>query len=340
MSVIQDEALFQYADRVKDKVVIITGGANGIGREAALRFAQYGAKVVIADLDIDGGKRVVKEITSSGGSAISIKCNVIIWEDQVAMFELAISTFGAVDIVVPNAGVSETSPFGTVKFKDGKPVKPRFLTLDVNITGVLYTVHLAQHYLLINRVDLTAVKSIVLIGSMASWQAIPKGELYSASKHAILGLMRSLHIPLEMVGIRIAVVHPWFADTSIVPAPVKLFLAGIPLTPVSRVAGAIFRAASDPQVASNGSVWLLADNGPVFLLPREELKEGVYKLIDDRVNSLLVGVRGIQYYGRVLGDVFRIVGRPVVTVGVTATLANLAWNHRSEILGYLKTVTA
>lgn len=74
-------------------------------------------------------------------------------------------------------------------------------------------------------------------------------------------------------------------DTAIVPLSVKLFLAGIPLTPVSRVAGAIFYAATDADMATSGSAWLLLDDGPVFMCPKEEFKMGVYKMIDDRANA-------------------------------------------------------
>jgi hypothetical protein len=75
------------------------------------------------------------------------------------------------------------------------------------------------------------------------------------------------------------------SDTGIVPLPVKIILAGIPKTPVSRVAGAIFYAATDRDEKSNGSAWLLVDDGPVFMVPKEEFKQGVYKMIDDRANA-------------------------------------------------------
>lgn len=69
------------------------------------------------------------------------------------------------------------------------------------------------------------------------------------------------------------------------PIPVKLILAGIPLTPVPRVAGAIFKAATDPDMTTSGSAYLLLDDGPVFRVPKEEFKLGVYKMIDDRANA-------------------------------------------------------
>jgi len=76
-------------------------------------------------------------------------------------------------------------------------------------------------------------------------------------------------------------------DTAIVPLPVKVFLAGILLTPVSRIAGAIFHAASNPDPETNGCAWLLLDNGPVFRVEPDSFKQGVYKMMDDRVNALL-----------------------------------------------------
>jgi len=67
MSSIPDDRLFAHSDRVNGKVVVITGAANGIGKETALRFAHYGAKVVIADLDITGADKVVAEIEKADG---------------------------------------------------------------------------------------------------------------------------------------------------------------------------------------------------------------------------------------------------------------------------------
>lgn len=76
------------------------------------------------------------------------------------------------------------------------------------------------------------------------------------------------------------------SDTGIVPVPIKVFLAGIPKAPVSRIAGAIFYAATDRDEKSSGSAWLLVDDGPVFMVPKEQFKQGVYKMIDDRTNAV------------------------------------------------------
>lgn len=76
--------------------------------------------------------------------ATCIKCNVTDFDQQVEMFELAIRKYGAVDIVVPNAGINERGFFDTPQFKDGKPIKPDMLTLEVNLLGVLYSTLLIE----------------------------------------------------------------------------------------------------------------------------------------------------------------------------------------------------
>lgn len=336
MAHVPDDVLFEHNSRVRDKAVVITGAANGIGKETAKRFASYGAKVVIGDRDTEGGKKTVQEIVADGGQAVFVKCDVLQWDDQVSMFETAISKYGSVDIVVPNAGVTETSKFGSVNFdKSGKPVKPNLLTLDINLTGVLYTVHLSLHYLKLNQ-KRNDLKSLILIGSVASWMPIPGGALYTASKHAVLGVMRSLHLPLELQGIRIGVIHPFFADTAIVPLPVKVILAGIPLTPVPRVAGAIFHAATNPDPETNGCAWLLLDNGPVFRVKPDEFKQGVYKMIDDRANGALKVAKGVAHYYRIGKELWRLLGKQVVVLSMGAALAKLTWDKRDLLASYIR----
>jgi len=339
MSAIPDDRLFSHSHRVRGKVVVITGAANGIGKETALRFAFYGAKVVIADLDITGANQVVTEIEKAGGIASAIKCNVTDWDAQIEMFELAMKKYGSVDIVVPNAGISEGSTFETVKFENGKPVKPSLRTLDVNLTAVLYTAHLALHYLDLNKQP-GDLKSLIFIGSMASWQAIPGGAMYSASKHAVLGAMRSIHPSMEQKGIRVGSIHPFFADTGILPIHVKMILAGIPKVPVSRVAGAIFHAATDTDQKSSGSAWLLVDDGPVFMIPKEEFKQGVYKMIDDRANAgraMHTNIMGWYLFAR---DIWRITGNAVITIGLGTALAKIAWDNKHEVQKCLRTIAS
>ncbi|THU94512.1 NAD(P)-binding protein [Dendrothele bispora CBS 962.96] len=285
MPAIADELLYEHAERVKNKIVLITGAATGIGKATATKFASHGAHVLIADMNLPAAERTAREMKTAGSQVVAIKCDVTVWEDVLAAYEFAIEKFGVVDIVIANAGIGESAMLGELQVdSNGKFVKPSTKTVDVNLIGVLYTVHLAQHYLLLNRPDQTSLKAVVLLGSIASWWAL-RGAQYTATKFAVLGLMRSLDPSFTERGIRIAAIHPWFADTDIVPYELKVGMAGIPLVPVPRIAGAIFHAASNPDPSTSGSSYW-CHPGPVFRIPREEFKFGVYEMIDKEANAM------------------------------------------------------
>ena len=116
----------------------------------------------------------------------------------------------------------------------------------------------------------------------ASWQASAQGVVYSASKHAVLGLARAMYVPLSARGIRMAVVHPFFTDTGLMTTMNRIAVAGIPLLPIERVAGTILFSSTDPNIASTGAVWLLPDDGPLLRLEKEIVKGGVYDVIAER----------------------------------------------------------
>lgn len=126
--------------------------------------------------------------------------------------------------------------------------------------------------------------------------------MYTAAKTALLGLLPGLHTSLHIKNIRTGVVCPWFsgkslpvrlfdcradslADTGIMTDAGRAFLHGLPLAPVPRVAGAIFRAASDTEELSDGCVWTVPDDGEVCRIPRErmQLVGGVYSALNERL---------------------------------------------------------
>ncbi|KAJ7167214.1 hypothetical protein C8R43DRAFT_877575, partial [Mycena crocata] len=289
LATIHDDELLQHAKRVEGKVVVLTGGANGIGRETAILFARYGAKVVIGDLNSGAASKVVQEIHDLGGSAIYVQCNVLRWDDQVALFDRATSHFGSVDVVVPSAGMTEhgSTCSGVLDYKDGKPLPPDISTLEVNLLGVLYTVHLGLSYLRSTRTNPGEWKSLVFIGSMgeylASWEAIPLAPMYTSSKYAIRGLMRSLYPLAKRDNIRIGCIDPAWADTQLLPVSARIVLLGSELLPVPRIAQTVLYVATDPDNKTSGCSWLLLDNGPIMRLERENIHEGTYKMINDRI---------------------------------------------------------
>lgn len=321
-----DIELEEYATRVSsDTVVVITGGGAGIGRATALKFAKFGATIVIGDLDQAGADKTAAEVIALGGKCSTLRTDVLSWDDQNALFDHAYKKYGHINIVVANAGVTELGHFDQYTLGvNGLPDKPLLKTLDINVTGVIYTAHLGIYYLR-KVAEANAIKSIVFLGSMASWQAIPRGPMYSASKHAVLGFARSLDLSVRHEGIRIAVIHPFFAPTAIVPLPVKIALAGIPKTSVERIAGAIFRSSTDPDLSTSGCPWLLPDHGDVFRLDREEMKEGVYHLINQRTKRAIAGVQGVRMWIATVKDLFHLLGRPVLLIVAAAFLANYGY---------------
>lgn len=144
-----------------------------------------------------------------------------------------------------------------------------------------------------------------LSSNTASWMKIPSSTLYTGSKHAILGVMRSLSESFKFQDMRLATIHPWFAgagasalfhringlselsiDTNILPTRAKVILTGIPMLPVPRIAGCMIYAATNPDPKTSACAWLLPDDGPVFFVGKEDFKLGVYKMIDDRSNAI------------------------------------------------------
>jgi len=236
-------------------VVVVTGGAAGPGRDAALIFAKRGANVVIGDIYQSGAQGIVdtiRRLPHGSGKAIWKRCDVSNWEDQVSLFESAMNEFGGVDIVIAGARVGEIHNFGTPQIVDRKPAKPNLKTLDVNLIGAIYTTQLALHYLPKTQNPTSPLKYVVLLGFLASWDAHPDQEIFVTSQHGLLGFARSTKPVLTRNGIRIATVQstspPGMGDTDLT---------------FRKTANAMFFCATNPDPRANGSVWALLQEGEI-----------------------------------------------------------------------------
>ncbi|GAA5961770.1 hypothetical protein JCM3765_004065 [Sporobolomyces pararoseus] len=307
------------ASQLKGKVVVITGSGSkiGFGANYAKKIAvEYGAKVVLSDLKLKDVMEVVEEIRAAGGEATGIECNVLDWDAQVRMFRHAIDTYGKIDVVAANAGTSSETAQPLLSHeldKNGELKKPAMTTLDVNLTGAIYTVKLAFYHLSQNPSKEQGGKSIVILGSMASFFGIPGAPLYTASKHAVLGFMRSLYHNAKSEGIAISTINPFFCHTGIFGFLPLIALSGIPLASLEDVIGAMIYAStpstSNGEAEVNGSSFLVdwkgilqipynatSGSSQAALEPGSKIPKGYYKVFEDRASQAI-------YSGKFFKDV-------------------------------------
>lgn len=246
---------------LNDKTILITGGANGLGAHMVRHWASHGAHIIIGDVAVQAGEKLVADLRiAHPKSTFAFQhCDVTDWDSQVGLFDAAVrlSPNSAVDIVVPNAGIilpSESMVFENPVLVDGRLPKPNTATLDVNITGVTYTTHLALYHLPRNsRPD----RCILLIGSVSSLIPFAGQCQYSMGKHAVLGLFRTLRSTAFLNGIRINMIAPYYtAQTNMLKPEVEAIFLGGTAGPgsVTDVVDAATRLVADEAVAGRSLV--------------------------------------------------------------------------------------
>jgi NAD(P)-dependent dehydrogenase (short-subunit alcohol dehydrogenase family) len=190
--------------RLRDKVVVITGGARGIGGSTAKLFAAEGAKVVVADLLRESGDETVAAIRAAGGEAIFVRTDVSRAADCRALMSAAIETYGKLDVLVTCAGVLR----GAFVPVDELEEEVFESVLDTNVTGTFLTIKHAVPYL-----KKCGRGVIVSLASGAGVKSPSSSCAYGSSKGAVHGLVMTLEPRLEPLGIRINDVCPGAIDT-------------------------------------------------------------------------------------------------------------------------------
>jgi NAD(P)-dependent dehydrogenase (short-subunit alcohol dehydrogenase family) len=183
-----------------DKVAVITGAASGVGRASALRFAAEGARLVCADLDVDGAKETARLVEEAGGIAAPVGCDVAVEDDVAAALGAAVDRYGRLDVVFNNVGIPTPRLGAALEDHTAADFERLFA---VNVGGAFYG---CKHAVLRFK-EQGSGGAIVNTGSVAGlvgWG----GTVYGASKGAVHALTRSVAIEVAPLRIRVNAICP------------------------------------------------------------------------------------------------------------------------------------
>lgn len=188
---------------LNSKVVVITGASSGIGEAMAKLYAQMGAKVVLGARSEEKLKQLTEQIISAGGQATYSVTDVTVAEECKRLIDKAVDTFGGIDVLICNAGISMRAIFDDVDLS----VLHRLM--DVNFWGTVYCSKYALPYLQQSK------GSLVGISSVAGLHGLPGRTGYSASKYAMTGLLETIRIENLKKGLHVMVACPGFTASNV-----------------------------------------------------------------------------------------------------------------------------
>ncbi len=189
--------------RLDGKCAVITGASSGIGEALAREYAALGAKVVLGARQEEQLQSITSEILNAGGEATYCKMDVVKPEDCERLIQTAIDTFGRIDILICNAGISMRALF------DECDLEVLHRLMDVNFWGTVNCVKYALPYLQESR------GSIVGVSSVAGLHGLPARTGYSASKYAMTGFLETIRIENLKKGLHVMIACPGFTASNV-----------------------------------------------------------------------------------------------------------------------------
>lgn len=190
-------------DSFKNKVVVVTGAASGIGAAICRRFAREGARIGLLDMDEKGVQAAADKFRASGVDAVGIRCDVVSEDECTSAMKEIIGLYGGIDVLVNNAGITQRSAFVDTRISVYRRV------MEVNFFGSLHCTKAAMDSL-IERKGI-----IIVIESLAGISPLLGRTGYCASKHALHGFFTSLRSEIRTTGAHIMLVCPGFVETSL-----------------------------------------------------------------------------------------------------------------------------
>lgn len=235
---------------VSGKAAIVTGSGAGIGRAAALRFAAEGAKVVVCDVDVEGGRETAAAIERQGGKAIFIEADVSRVQDVDALITRTVEAFGRLDCACNNAGIE-----GRIAPIVEQPIDNFDRIMAVNLRGTFLCLQAEIRQMLKN-----GGGAIVNLASVAGLIGFPGLAPYVASKHGVNGLTKNAALEYGKQGIRVNAVCPGGVDTRMLDSLARQSTGGEkttremmePLHPIGRI--------GTPEEIAELIVWLCSDH--------------------------------------------------------------------------------
>lgn len=248
------------SDGMDGKVALVSGAASGIGRAVALAFAERGCRVVVSDVDQEGGAETVEQIKSGGGEARFIKADVSKPDEVEALVQETVEAYGQLDYACNNAGISGgTAPTAEHKLEDWQRV------IDINLSGVFYS----MKYEIPAMLD-SGGGAIVNMASILGQVGFGQAPAYVAAKHGVLGLTKTTALEYAQQGIRVNAVLPAFIHTPLISEleedeDTRQMLIG--LHPMGRL--------GNPEEVAGMVVWLCSDEAS-FVTGSPYLVDGGY----------------------------------------------------------------
>ena len=233
---------------VEGKVAIVTGAAEGMGEATARLFAEAGAKVLAADVNVEVGEATVRRIVDAGGTASFIRCDVSKAGDVEAMVNAAVERYGRLDCAVNNAGVSpDNEPLADLIEDEWDRV------VGVNLKGTA----LCLKYEIKQMLAQGDGGAIVNIASVSGFRPQPNNGAYNASKHGVIGLTKTASLEVAPLGIRVNAVAPGGIDTPMIRRAFEA--TGWSEADFAPVISLIDNRLGRPDEVGQASLWLCSD---------------------------------------------------------------------------------